>query len=116
MKNNVVTWRDIVKINGEYFLEVFEVSLEDRRLNNVYLGDDEETILKNIQNILGKDYNGDNPLYDCGDFFTKVAEKHNISDEDEIETYLFDDLELNDEVCKKFDIAWLGGYINSVNI
>ena len=44
MKNKV-EWQDIVRIGDDYYLESFEVEFEDERLNDVYLGNDETTIL-----------------------------------------------------------------------
>lgn len=114
MKNKVF-WQDIVKIGDEYYLERFEVEFEDSNLNEVYLGDDEKSILDKLQELLLYDFE-DEPLYDCGDFFVAIREKYNLDEDDDVETYMFDDIDLPDEVCEKFDIAWLGGYINGVNI
>lgn len=115
MKNKV-EWMDIVKVNEEYYLERHDVEFEEKEFDEIYLGDDEVSIFDNVDLIANKyDYEWD-CLYDCDDFFEAVREKYNIDEDDEIETYLFDDLDLPEEVTKKFDIAWLGGYINGMNI
>ena len=115
MKNKV-EWQDIVKVNGEYYLERFDVEFEESELDDIYLGDNMIDILNKIAIVeRSLEYEID-PLYDCGDFFDSVREKYNISEDDDVETYLFDDIDLPEEVTKEFDIAWLGGYINGVNI
>lgn len=121
MKKNKVYWQDIVKIGDEYYLERFEVGFEDIRLNGIEFGDDEKSILNKLEELekelAGFDFE-DDPLYDLGDFFIAVGEKYNLTEDelDDVKTYMFDDIDLPDEVCKKWDIAWLGGYINGVNI
>lgn len=119
MKNKV-EWQDIVKVNGEYYLERFDIEFEDSRLNDVNcLGYNEDIIINNLTK-LEREIDGfcfdDDPLYNCDDFFEYVKEKYNLYEDDDIETYLFDDIDLPEEVTQEFDIAWLGGYINGVNI
>lgn len=118
MKNNVY-WQDIVKIKGKYYLEDFDVDFEDKRLEDEYLGESEDDILQKISEYEEKyeDFISD-PLYDCSKFFEGIQKKYNLTDDEmeEVETYLFDDLDLPREVCEEFDIAWLGGYINGMNI
>ena len=106
--NNII-WKDIVKIKNEYFQEEFNVEFENKKLNDIEFANNEKDILKQLENV------DDEPLYDCSNFFDLVAKKYNV-DVDDIQTYLFDNIDLPDEVCKKFDIAWLGGYINGINI
>lgn len=116
---NDVRWQDIVKIKGNYYLETFKVDFEDKRFSEIYLGESESEILEKIEEYeqMYEDIVSD-PLYDCSDFFKAIQDKYKLSDDelDDVETYLFDDLDLPMEVCKKFDIAWLGGYINGINI
>lgn len=114
---NKVEWQDIVKVNGEYYLEMFEVEFEDSRLNNIRFGDKMILILDKLEQLENEldDFDWD-CLYDCDDFFVSVKEKYNLNEDDDIETYLFDDIDLPEEVTQKYDIAWLGGYINGVNI
>lgn len=115
MKNKV-EWMDIVKVNDEYYLERYDVEFEYGMFDEMYLGNDEESILNNIK-LIANAYGLDcDRLYDCYDFFEAVREKYNIDEDEEIETYMFDDIDLPEEVYKKFDIAWLGGYINGMNI
>ena len=121
MKNKV-EWQDIVKVNGKYYLERFDVEFEDKRLNDWHFEADEELIinelisLENVFNGFSFNNNYFEPLYDCDNFFNSVRKKYGLSKDDYIETYLFDHIDLPDEVFKKYDIAWLGGYINGVNI
>jgi uncharacterized protein YkuJ len=118
---NTVEWQDIVKIGDEYYLECFEVEFEDERLNEIKFGKDERSIinkLKELENDLADFDFEDDPLYSCSNFFLAIGEKYNLTEDelDDVETYMFDDIDLPDEVCEKYDIAWLGGYINGVNI
>lgn len=117
MKNKV-EWQDIVRINDEYYLERHDVEFEYEfaQLDDVYLGDDEGSIINKIMELSDEFDKGEFPLYDCSDFFGSITEKYRLDDDDDIETYLFDDIDLPEEVTKKFDIAWCGGYINGVNI
>ena len=114
---NKVEWQDIVKVNGEYYLERFDVGFEDSRLNNIIFGDNMISIdikLEELEHELDDfDYEC---LYDLSDFFTSVREKYDLDDDDDVETYMFDGIDLPEEVTEKYDIAWLGGYINGVNI
>lgn len=116
MKNKV-EWQDIVKVNGEYYLEMFDVEFEDERLNNIIFGNDMILILDKLEELKHEldDFDYD-CLYDCSDFFASVREKYDLDEDEEVETYLFDYIDLPDEVTEKYDIAWLGGYINGVNI
>lgn len=108
MKNKV-EWIDIVRINDKYYLERHDVEFEEDVLNHAnYLGDNMDTILENIY-LLDAD---NDCLYNCSDFFDAVREKYNLDEDEEIETYMFDDIDVPEE----FDIAWLGGYINGMNI
>lgn len=116
MKNEVL-WKDAVLINGLWVLEVFPVDFENEYLNDVQFGDNEEDILKQL---LEFENNGKyiEPLYDCDKFFSSVKEKYNLKEEDEVITYMFNDVdeEIESSISKDIDIAWLGGYINGVNI
>lgn len=115
MEKDSIRWRDIVLIKGEYYLEEHEVELEEElkeKLKGIKMPNTENEILDLIFGILGED----DSVYDCGDFFEAVRKKYNLASTDEIRTYLFDDIPLPDYVCKKYDIAWLGGYINQFNI
>ena len=114
---NKVEWQDIVKVNGECYLERFDVEFEDSRLNNIRFGDNMILILDKLEELENEldDFDAD-CLYDCGDFFVSVREKYGLDEDEDVETYLFDDIDLPDEVTKEFDIVWLGGYINEVNI
>lgn len=116
VKNNI-SWRDIVKIKGNYYLEEFDVEFEDVKLNDVKLPDNESEILKKLEEF-EKQGVCTNPLYDCSNFFAELAAKYSLSEEEmeDVETYLFDDIDLPKEACEEFDIAWLGGYVNGVNI
>lgn len=111
---NKVEWMDIVRINDEYYLERFDVEFEDKRLNRYKFGNDMLSIEKKLEKIEENldDFDWD-CLYDCSDFFSSVREKYNLDEDEEIETYMFDDIDLPEEI--EFDIAWLGGYINGVN-
>ena len=112
MKNKV-EWIDIIRIDDEYYLERHDITFEEDVLNHAnYLGDNMDTILENIY-LLDAD---NDCLYNCSDFFDAVREKYNLDEYEEIETYMLDDIDLPEEVCQKFDIAWLGGYINGMNI
>ncbi len=116
---NTVEWRDIVKIGDEYYLESFEVGFEDMRLNEIEFGDDEKSILDKLKELESELPGFEKDLvYDLGDFFIAVGEKYNLTEDelDDVESYMFDGIDLPDEVCEKWDIAWLGGYINGVNI
>ena len=118
MKNEVY-WKDIVRIGDDYYLECFEVGFEDIRLNNIEFSDDEDSILKKLEELENELAGFERDLvYDLGDFFIAVGEKYNLTEDelDDVESYMFDGIDLPDEVCKKYDIAWLGGYINGVNI
>lgn len=111
MKNKV-EWMDIVKINDEYYLERHDVEFEEKEFDEIYLGNDETSILNNVNSIANK-YNFDwDCLYDCSDFFVAVREKYGLDEDDDIETYMFNDIDIPEE----FDIAWMGGYINGMNI
>ena len=118
MKNEV-RWQDIVRIKGEYHLETFDVTFEDERLNDIELPDGESEILEKLEELeeILEDFSSD-PLYDCSNFFNAVQEKYGLTDDEmeDVETYLFDNIDLPKEVCEKYDIAWLGGYINGINI
>lgn len=118
MKNTVV-WQDIVKIKDDYFLEAHEVSFEDGRLNEIEFKGGEKEILEKIEKCEEEfeDFISD-PLYDCSKFFEAIQKKYSLTDDEmeEVETYLFDDIDLSEDVCKKYDIALLGGYINGINI
>lgn len=114
---NVVKWKDVVKVNGEYYVEIFEVEFDDSRLNKIetYLGDDEEIIINaliELENEIDGFRFDEDPLYNCDKFFDAVREKYNLDEDDDIETYMFDSIDIPEE----FDIAWLGGYINGINI
>lgn len=113
MKNKV-EWLDIVKVNGGYYLERFDVEFEDKRLNRYKLGNDMNSIEEKLEQIEENldDFDWD-CLYNCDNFFESVREKYNLTEDDEIKTYMFDDIELPEE--SEFDIAWCGGYINGVN-
>ena len=108
-----VTWRDIVSINGEYFLEEFPVSFENPVLNSLKFPKGEDEILNMIEDY---DNGVEDCIYDCSNFFEEVRKKYKLPNTDDIETYLFDDIDLPEEITKKIDIAWLGGYINGFNI
>ena len=116
---NKVEWMDIVRINDEYYLERFDVGFEDSRLSRYKFGNDMLSIEKKLEKIEENldDFDAD-CLFDCSDFFYALQEKYGLTDDelDNVETYLFDDINLPEEVTKEFDIAWLGGYINGVNI
>lgn len=117
MKNKV-EWQDIVKVNDEYYLERFDIEFEDTRLNDIEFGNDMISIFDKIEDLESEldDFESD-CLYDCSDFFYSVREKYGLSEDDNIETYIFDGLNYApDEVFEKFDIAWCGGYINGVNV
>lgn len=117
MKNKV-KWKDIVKVNGEYHLETFDVQFEDEygKLNDVYLGESEKSIIDKIGHLTDY-FKDDTPLYNCDNFFDSVREKYGIAEDEDVETYLFDDFEnVPDGVLMEFDVAWLGGYINGINI
>ena len=109
-----VEWMDIVKVNGDYHLERHDIEFEEKEFDGIYLGNDEKSILNNAKLTVDK-YNSDCLFYDCSNFFSYVIEKYNLDENEEIETYLFNDIELPEEVTQKYDIAWLGGYINGVN-
>lgn len=117
MKNKV-EWMDIVKINGEYYLERFDIEFEEKELDDIYLGDNMKNILSNISIVERSIEYEIDPLYDCSDFLSLVQKKYNLTDDefDDMKTYLFDNIYLPEEVIQKFDIASLGGYINGVNI
>lgn len=115
MKNKV-EWMDIVKVNGEYYLERHDVEFEEEELDEIYLGTNMRDILNKIaivERSLGYEIE---PLYNCSDFFSAIQEKYNLTDDEleDVETYMFEDIELPEE--SEFDIALLGGYINGVNI
>ena len=118
---NIVEWQDIINIGDKYYLERFEVGFEDIRLNEIEFGEDEKSIIDKLKELetelAGFDFENE-PLYSCSDFFLAIGEKYNLAPNEleNVKTYLFDDIDLPDEVCKKYDIAWLGGYINGVNI
>ena len=114
---NKVEWQDIVKVNGEYYLERFDVGFEDSRLNNIRFGNDMILILDKLEELEHElnDFDYD-CLYDLSDFFDSVREKYGLDEDDDVETYMFDGIDLPEEVTQKYDIAWLGGYINGVNI
>ena len=120
MKNKV-EWQDIVRIGDEYYLESFDVEFEDERLNEIEFGKDEKSILEKLEELetelAGFDFENE-PLYSCSNFFLAIGEKYNLTPNElgNVKTYLFDGIDLPDEVCEKYDIAWLGGYINGVNI
>ena len=115
MKNKV-EWMDIVKVNGEYYLERFDVEFEESELDDIYLGDNMMDILNKIAIVERSIEYVIDPLYDCSNFFSSVREKYNLDEDEEIETYLFNDIDLPEEITKKYDIAWCGGYINGINI
>lgn len=83
----MVTWRDIVKINGNIF--GFEAEIDPT-----------------------PDKNG---LYDCDKFFEKLAETHDVS-VDDIETLLFDDIDISKEDIEriKYGIEDCGVVIDNV--
>ena len=116
MKNKV-EWLDIVKVNGEYYLERFDVEFEEERFDDIFLGDNMISIWSNLS-IIESEYGCETDcLYNCDNFFESVREKYNLTEDDDIETYMFDGLDnAPDEVFNKYDIAWCGGYINGVNI
>lgn len=113
---NKVEWQDIVKVNGEYYLERFEVEFEDEELNSYQFPNNENGIIEDLYRLekLNKEYY--DPLYNCDKFFEAVRKKYNLAEDNYIETYMFDEIDLPEEVEQEFDIAWLGGYINGVNI
>lgn len=115
--SNIVEWMDIVKINDNYYLERFPVDFEDDRLKEISFGNDESEIINKLSEleVSLEDFESD-PLYDCSKFFDSIRKKYNLGDDEEIKTELFDDLEAPSYIYEKFDIAWLGGYINGVNI
>ena len=110
---NEVKWRDIVLINGKCYLEEFPIELETG-FDKIQFGNTMEEILKQLNNfnIIS--------LYNCDNFFDAVREKYDLSPNDDISTYLFNEDDFNenipDDVFKKYDIALLGGYINGINI
>ena len=108
-----VKWRDIVLIDGKYFLEEQKVSFENPLLNKLKFPKDEEGILNMIEDY---DNGVEDTIYDCSNFFEAIRKKYKLTEDDDFETYLFDDLNLPEEICEKYDIAWLGGYINGFNI
>lgn len=117
MKNKV-EWADIVKIGENYYLEKFPVVFEDSRLNEIQFESDESSILEKLSCLEKEldDFSIESPLYDCSSFFDAVRKKYNLSEDDEIETELFDNLDAPASVYEKYDVSWLGGYINGVNI
>lgn len=110
-QKNYIAWRDIVLINGEYFTEEHEVDFDDEKLAKADIPKDENSILSLIEEIIG-----DEPVYNLERFFETVAKKHKLKEDSEIKTYMCDNIDLPDEICKRWDIAWLGGYINQFNI
>lgn len=108
-----VIWRDIVFINGEYFLEEFPVVFENPVMNSLKFSDDEEEILNMLEDY---DNGIEDCIYDCSDFFDAIRKKYDMSEDEEVLTYMFDEFDLPDEICKKYDVAILGGYINGFNI
>lgn len=117
MKNKV-EWKDVVKVNGEYYLETFNVQFEDEyeKLNDIYLGESEKSIIDKIGQLTDC-FKNDMPLYNCDNFFDSVKEKYGIAEDEDVTTYLFDDFgDIPDEALREFDVDWLGGYINGINI
>lgn len=81
---NKYTWKDIVKVNGKFYAEEFEISGEM---------DDENT-------------------YRIDDFIQAVADKYGV-DPDDVETYMMDHVDFNPFLVP-FDAADCGCYINGV--
>lgn len=110
---NEILWKDIIYIKGEYILEEQKVFLENANLDNLNFPQDEEKILEILEDYC----NGiEQCIYDCTNFFKEIRKKYKIPYDEEIKTYLFDELDLPKEVCEKYDITQLGGYINGINI
>lgn len=131
---NIVEWLDIVKIKDSYHLVRCPVKLEsiiipEEVLENHYLGNRMDVIEKtlhalieyykaiNIDTNLEINLEGyeDDTLYNCDEFYDLVRKTFNLSDNDEIETVMMDDIDIPKEIAEKYDIAYLGGYINGVN-
>ena len=131
---NIVEWLDIVKIKDSYHLVRCPVKLEsiivpEEVLENHYLGNRIDVIEKtlhalieyykaiNIDTNLEINLEGyeDDTLYNCDEFYDLVRKTFNLSDNDEIETVMMDDIDIPKEIAEKYDIAYLGGYINGVN-
>ena len=131
---NIIEWLDIVKIKDSYHLVRCPVKLEsiiipEEVLENHYLGNRIDVIEKtlhalieyykaiNIDTNLEINLEGyeDDTLYNCDEFYDLVRKTFNLSDTDEIETVMMDGIDIPKEIAEKYDIAYLGGYINGVN-
>lgn len=131
---NIFEWLDIVKIKDSYHLVRCPVKLEsiiipEEVLENHYLGNSMKAIEKtlhalieyykaiNIDTNLEINLEGyeDDTLYNCDEFYDLVRKTFNLSDNDEIETVMMDGIDVPKEIAEKYDIAYLGGYINGVN-
>jgi hypothetical protein len=134
MSKNVIEWLDIVKIKDSYHLVRCPIKLEsiiipEEVLENHYLGNRLSVIEKtihalieyykaiNIDTNLEINLEGyeDDTLYNCDEFYELVKTTFKLSDNDEIETVMLDGIDVPKEVAEKYDIAYLGGYINGVN-
>lgn len=124
---NTFEWKDIVKINNEFHLVSCPVSFSSTViptdiLYNQYLGNTVDEIDKTLDYLetVHRDpsipRNEHDSLFDCDQFFDFVRKTFNLPDDYCVETYLFDYLDLPQDICEKYDIALLGGYINGVNI
>ena len=124
MKKNSIIWIDIIKFRNEYKIYSAPVKLEE--IFNCseelpFLGNTENEILTNIESLLkdeelAKAFESDSsqPLYDCEPFFDSIRAEFNLGEDEEIETYCFDDIDLPED--EDFDIVETGGFINGISI
>ena len=120
LRTNSYYWKDIVKYKDTYIFIKGPISFDvpeeyKKAIEENYLGDNYDEIINNLNRLeIFKYTPGVDYLYDLDPYLNFIRETLNIPEDEEIETYMMDNIDIDG-----FEQKWIpecGGYINEVPV